>query len=74
MRKGALKYVIGGSTVLLGIILVTVAVCIDGWKLFTHFPSIQVDFRGVHVEYDDNISNENGETVMNSEVKNINID
>ncbi len=74
MRKGTLKYVIGGSTVLLGIILVTVAVCIDGWKLFTHFPSIQVDFRGVHVEYDDNISNEKGETVMNSEVKNINID
>lgn len=82
MRKGALKYIIGGSIVLVGIILVTVAVCIDGWKLFTRFPTVQVDFNGVHVEYGGDwdgengeyIYNENGGTVMDSEVKTINID
>ncbi len=79
MRKGVLKYVIGGSTVLLGIILVTVAVCIDGWKLFAHFPTVQVDSGGVHVDYGDDRNNdytvnESGGTVMEGEVKNINID
>ncbi len=79
MKKGALKYIIGGSIVVVGLIMVITAVCIDGWNLVTQFPTVQIDYDGVHVEYgsywyDDNIINENGETVMDSEVRNINID
>ena len=77
MKKGAVKYIVGGSIVALGIILVTIAVSIGGWRLFTHFPEVSITPAGVHVFYDDenNIQLGGGTTSMESNnVKNINID
>lgn len=77
MKKGAAKYIVGGSIVALGIILVTIAVCIDGWQLFTSFPEVNIGPWGVHVVYNDNnyeYFNGGTQIMESNEVKNINID
>lgn len=76
-KKGAAKYIVGGCIVALGIILVTIAVCIDGWRLFTHFPEVNINSSGVHVFYndDDYIYSNGGTKIMESnEIKNIKLD
>lgn len=76
MKKGAVKYIVGGSIVAAGVVLVTTAVCIDGWRLFAEFPEVVINPAGVHVYYGDgDYKYENGGATMeNDNVKNIQID
>ncbi|MCM1053969.1 MAG: DUF4097 domain-containing protein [Bacteroides sp.] len=82
MKKGAAKYIVGGSIVAAGLVLVTTAVCIDGWRLFTNFPEVTINPTGVHVFYGGNdyeyASGEyaiGGTDIMEtSEIKNVKID
>ena len=56
MPKGAVKYIVGGSLVLLGIILMVIASCIGGAAVFTngvHFDwgnnDVYVNWTGIHI-------------------------
>lgn len=76
MKKGTLKYIVGGSMVGFGILLIFIAVCIGGWGILYDFGGINIDWDGVH--YYNGDSNEyylsgGSETVENSEIKNLNI-
>lgn len=75
-KRGAAKYIVGGSIVALGLILVTIAVCMDGWRLFTNFPQVTISPSGVHVFYDNEEDySSGGTTIMESnEIRNIDVD
>lgn len=76
-KKGAAKYIVGGCIVALGILLVTIAVCIDGFQLFTHFPEVNIGPFGVRVYYspdDYNISSGGINVMQSSDIKNIKLD
>ena len=74
IKKGAVKYIVGGCIVAAGLILVIIAVCIDGWRLFTNFPEVTINSTGVSVFYNDyDYKFESGGTKImeTSEIKNI---
>lgn len=77
VKKGAAKYIVGGLIVAAGLVLVIIAVCIDGWRLFTNFPEVTINPMGVSVFYNDyDYEFESGGTKImeTSEIKNVKID
>lgn len=51
MKKENIKYVVGGSMVGFGILLVIISVCIGGWGMLKDFHGFTVDWDGVHYYY-----------------------
>lgn len=75
MKKGSLKYIVGGSLVGLGLIFVITAICMGGWNTVWNFREISIDFDGIHF-FENNETVIKGDTVnMNTDnIKNLNID
>lgn len=77
MKKGAVKYIVGGSIVAFGILLIIIACCIGGWKTLTEFGGVTIDWDGIHI-YDNNTNDYDlleGSTTMNKDdIKNLDID
>lgn len=76
MKKGTLKYIVGGSMVAFGILLIIIAICIGGWKTITEFGGITIDWNGIH--YYDGDSNEytipgGSNTMEKEDIKKLNI-
>ena len=73
MPKGAIKYIVGGSLVLLGIIFMVIAFCIGGAAVFNNGLSFEfshndvyIDWNGIHV-YPNNYETGNGGEMINPE-------
>ncbi|MBD5080926.1 MAG: DUF4097 domain-containing protein [Ruminococcaceae bacterium] len=77
MKKGTLKYIVGGSMVGFGILLIFIAVCIGGWGILRDFGGINIDWDGVHYYVNDSnefdLSGGNG-TMDKKDIKNLKID
>ena len=81
MPKGAIKYIVGGSMVLLGIIFMVVACCIGGTSVFTNGMHIELennniylDWTGLHVYPKNYQSSVEGEMMIYGEIKNLKVD
>lgn len=77
MKKGAVKYIVGGCMVGFGILLIVIACAFGGWKSLMNFGGITVDWNGFHFHNTNSeehyITGVNG--IMEKEdIKNINID
>lgn len=77
MKKGAVKYIVGGSMVAFGVLLMIIAACFGGWKTLRDFGGITIDWDGLH--YFDNNSNEyflTGDkgTMEKGDIKNLKIE
>lgn len=79
MPKGAIKYIVGGSLVLLGIILMIIAFCIGGTAVFRNgfnleFSNIYIDWNGLHIHPNNNQIDSSGGVIGMDNIKNLNID
>ena len=81
MPKGAIKYIVGGSLVLLGIIFMVVAFCIGGPSVYTngvHFElennNIYLDWSGLHIYPKNYQSGVEGEMMIYDDIKNLKVD
>ncbi|MDE6724483.1 MAG: DUF4097 domain-containing protein, partial [Ruminiclostridium sp.] len=77
MKKSTVKYIVGGSMVGFGILLIFIAVCIGGWDTLFNFGGVTIDWDGIH--YYDNDSNEfflpGGSEIMDKDdIKKLNIE
>lgn len=77
MKKGAVKYIVGGCMVAFGILLVIIACAFGGWKTLLNFGGISVNWDGFHFysenSYEYYVTGENG--IMEKEdIRNLNIE
>ena len=77
MKKGSVKYIVGGSIVGFGVLLIIIAGIFGGWKALREFGGISVDWDGLHY-FNSNkkeyiLTGENG-TMEKGDIKNLNID
>ena len=80
MPKRAIKYIVGGSLVLLGIIFMVIAACIGGTAAFSngiHFDwsnnDVYVNWNGIHVYPNDYETGVNGEMISTENIKNLKV-
>ena len=77
MKKGTVKYIVGGSMVGFGILLIFIAVCIGGWDTLFNFGGVTIDWEGIHY-YDNNLDGffltGGNETMDKGDIKKLNID
>lgn len=72
MKKGAVKYIVGGCFVAVGIVLVTIAVGIGGWGVLRSFRGIEIGPGGIYYYTDRSESTIEGDDIMdNMQVDNI---
>ncbi len=75
MKKENIKYVVGGSMVGFGILLVIISVCIGGWGMLKDFHGITIDWDGVHYYYGGEEQTYSGVNNMDkTQVKNLDFD
>lgn len=75
MKKGTVKYVVGGSLVAFGLFLVIISVCLGGWDMLRDFGGVNIDWDGVHYYYNKEENLQSGVTKMDTtNVKNLDID
>lgn len=75
MKKSSKKYIVGGSIVAFGLVLIIIAGCIGGWSMIWNFKGISIDLSGVHYFDEENILQTKGETIMSDgSVKNLKVD
>ena len=81
MPKGAIKYIVGGSLVLLGIIFMLVAFCIGGSSVYTNGVHIELennniylDWSGLHIYPKNYQSGLEGEMFIYDDIKNLKVD
>ena len=81
MPKGAIKYIVGGSLVLLGIIFMIIAFCIGGASVFSnglHLElsnnNVYIDWRGLHVYPKNYQSNTEGRIIDMEDIKNLKVE
>lgn len=75
MPKGATKYIVGGSMVLLGIILMVIAVCIGGTNVFNIFRGgLYINSSGIHIGGYDDLTNTEDSIVDINSIKNLKVD
>lgn len=80
MPKGAIKYIVGGSLVLLGIILMVIAFCMGGATVFTNglnfefsHNDVYVDWSGIHVYPNDYETGSAGEIIDMENIENLKV-
>ena len=80
MPKGAIKYIVGGSLVLLGIIFMVLAVCIGGAGVFyngLHLDwsnnDVYIDWNGIHFYPNDYETGVDGEMINPENIKNLRV-
>lgn len=80
MPKGAIKYIVGGSLVLLGIILMIIAFCIGGTAMFrngVHFDwgssNAYIDWSGIHFYPNNYETGVNKEMINPENIKNLKV-
>lgn len=66
MKKGAVKYIVGGCFVAAGIILVTIAVGIGGWGVIRNFRGIEIGPGGIYYYSNRNDSIIEGDDIMDN--------
>lgn len=80
MPKGAIKYIVGGSLVLLGIFFMVIAFCIGGADVFNngiHLDwsnnNVYIDWNGIHIDSNDNYTDSEGEIMNDGSIKNLKV-
>ena len=80
MPKGAIKYIVGGSLVLLGIIFMVIAFCIGGATVFTNglnfefsHNDVYLDWNGIHVYPNDYETGANGAVINPENIKKLKV-
>lgn len=68
MKKGAVKYIVGGCIVAVGIILVSISYCIGGFDVMS-FHGIDIGPDGIHYYYSDGNENTTGGSTTMDNIK-----
>ncbi|MCM1299213.1 MAG: DUF4097 domain-containing protein [Firmicutes bacterium] len=75
MKKENVKYIVGGSMVGFGLLLVIISVCVGGWKMLVDFGGVNIDMDGIHYYYYDEENLQSGVNTMETAgIKNLDID
>lgn len=75
MKKGTVKFVVGGCMVGAGIFLMVIACCIGGFDMLRHLGGFTIDFDGVHYYNENEKLQTEGESIMaDNDIRNLDMD